>query len=420
MDSDHATTVAFGSCNKQTLPQDFWEKISKFQPSQFLWTGDAVYTKGRALDKLVDAYQNLTSNGLYSEFSNTVKIDGVWDDHDYGVNDGGKFVKNKQERVDEYVKFLTGSSDNRLRPGEDNIGVYHSTDVNLGDVTAKIIFLDTRYFRDNHYISSLGQYPIKGSAVVASFLRGLYITLGFGRQFSGEFLGEAQWGWLKQTLQSSTSDLNIIVSSVQVLTSNALFESWGHFPVEKRRLFDLLAETDPKNVVFLSGDVHLGEVSQAAYTREDGSTGQWIEITSSGLTHSCSEGLTGLFCPGVTALFSQHRRDQKSVYLKRNFGLIQATKQEYSADAVKSWNVEFSVRALPSAKAVLSHNVVIDKAQSSDVSAYPIVGVQYADFPQVPLAVLVLLFFVVAFVLRVMLFSYRKNQAYLKRQQKRH
>ena len=48
-----------------------------------------------------------------------------------------------------------------------------------------------------------------------------------------------------------------------MLTSNPLVESWAHFPAAKRRLLRLLQDTNPANLLLLSGDVHYAELSGA-------------------------------------------------------------------------------------------------------------------------------------------------------------
>lgn len=150
--------------------------------------------------------------------------------------------------------------------------------------------------------------------------------LRFGRQYKGQILGDDQWAWLATTLQSSDAQVHIIISSIQVLTTNPVIESWGHFPYEKSRLFDLLKQTNPANLLLLSGDVHMAEILYANYTYDDGSMGQWIEVTSSGLTHSCSDGLlTSFFCPLMNDVFSSHRyktATTDSLYMKKNFGYL--------------------------------------------------------------------------------------------------
>lgn len=395
-------TIAFGSCNRQNKDQKHWSVIQSHNPDAFLWLGDAVYSKKKSLVNLRAAYHNLTTNPSYLHFAEHIDVDGIWDDHDYGVNDGGKFVPNKLERRTEYLKFLQSSGATALKlPSED--GLYHSKVLPIGGVKAKIIFLDTRSYRDHHWLRSLGEQTFKGSAVIASFLRAGYSTLGFGRDYGGEMLGAEQWAWVEgELLETRTAgfDINIIVSSIQVLTSNPIFESWGHFPVEKSRLFKLLQKYDPKNLVFLSGDVHLGEVSEADYTRADGSTGKWVEVTSSGLTHSCSDGVTGFLCPIMTTLMHQHRRSAESIYLHRNFGLLQASKLENNPTTttamVDRWLLNFTIRAVEDSAVVLSHALVVNKPVATDAAAEnanvlvvadgasAIVSVHYADFMQIP------------------------------------
>lgn len=385
------SAIAFGSCNRQNKPQSHWSTIQEHSPENFLWLGDAVYSKGNTLAKLQAAYQNLTVDPAYLEFTEHVYVDGVWDDHDYGVNDGGKFVQNKNERRAEFLKFLHQSGNDIVNLPSDG-GIYHSVELALGDVKAKVIFLDTRSFRDHHLLRSMGEQTFKGSAVIASFIRGAYSTLGIGRDYAGEVLGENQWAWFEQELLDSKAagiDVNIVVSSIQVLTSNPIFESWGHFPAEKQRLFKLLQTVDPNNLVFLSGDVHLGEISEASYTRADGSTGKWTEVTSSGLTHSCSDGITGFLCPIMTGIMAQHRRSADSIYLHRNYGLLEISKLDPVA-APSQYLLNFTIRAVETSQVVLSHVMVVDRAATS-AHAAPIVSVQYADYMQIPPAVTALL-----------------------------
>lgn len=96
---------------------------------------------------------------------------------------------------------------------------------------------------------------------------------------------------------------------------------------------DLLQEIDPRGLFFLSGDVHLAEASAATYKRRDGTMGQWVEVTSSGLTHTCADGvLNAALCPLMTSIFSLHRRTPGALFLGRNFGLI-----EGSAGSERRW-----------------------------------------------------------------------------------
>jgi alkaline phosphatase D len=394
-----ASSIAFGSCNRQDKPQDFWATLRSLQPSHFLWVGDAVYAKGNSVEKLQKAYENLTSNAHYGSFEESTVVDGVWDDHDCGINDVGKFVPDKEARQRLYAGFIRGAGGGRgghgstLSEYDERIGLYHHTDIRIGDATARFYFLDTRSQRDYHWIRSVGEVHIKGSALVASALRVSYSLLGWGTAHSGSVLGNEQWMRFEDSLRSSKADLNVVISSVQVLTTNPVFESWGHFPTEKRRLFALLQEIDPKNLVFLSGDVHLGELSRASYTRSDGSLGQWVEVTSSGLTHTCADGLVNKYlCPFMMWVFSLHRlprlpalpgaKNHENVFFGRNFGTIYVESDSEESDSKESEPYAvFSVRSVETAKPVLTHTV---KLQKLGLRQAPIVSVEYPSFPVLP------------------------------------
>ena len=345
---DHPLGVLFGSCNRQNLPQSHWEtmlrtaKARYLSPEFFFWTGDAVYAKGQSLADVQLAYDQLLKNPYYGSFIHHLTIDGIWDDHDYGINDGGRYVANKTARGVMFMNFL--GSGRPVRGKVESIaaritereGLYHSRTVKnrAGGGVAKFIFLDTRFMRDHHFVQSLGEINAPLTALIAAAFRTLYTVLGFGRTYDGDVLGEKQWKWLESELGMSTSthakvpiDYHVIVSSIQVFTSNPVFESWGHFPVAKRRLVDLLSRTDPSGLLVLSGDVHLAESITVTSSGESEDCGkrEWLEVTSSGFTHSAADGLLNkLLCPLMLSTFSRHRHSSKNdtVFVGNNFGLI--------------------------------------------------------------------------------------------------
>ncbi len=330
--TNEVKTIAFGSCNRQNRPQDYWKIIASHKPSHFLWMGDAVYTKDYKTSSLETAYATQLNNSEYKSFVNGVYVDGVWDDHDYGVNDGSRHASDREIRQNEYIKFLKASGNNEI---EDSLskqeGLYHSLDIPLyPDFKVKVLFLDTRYFRDHNAIPSLGVYKsIPLSALISSAIRGTYSVLGYFRDYNGEMLGDKQWQWLDSTLQSSDADMHLLVSGVQVATSNPVFESWGHFPKEQKRLFELLRKHDPRGLLILSGDVHLSELSTVGLLRKDGSKDAWMEVTSSGLTHtSGTSRIQRYLCPLMMRMFRQHRFNHDAYFAGRNFGILQVSEQE--------------------------------------------------------------------------------------------
>ena len=366
--------------------------------SQFHWIGDAVYSPNNSVAGLVHAYKNLTDNVEYQWFQERMDvIDGVWDDHDYGVNDGGRDVEDKGTRQGMFLDFLFGSGegDVALRAQE---GLYHSRTVALGEgLTAKLVFLDTRSHRGPHWLYSIGAIPLPLTALIAASVRTTYTMLGFGREHDADVLGEAQWTWLERTLSDSDADFHVIASSIQVLTTNPVVESWGHFPVARRRLLDLLRRTDPSGVVLLSGDVHHGELSSASIVRDhhhhrhdddDNDVGAGagaraegnrqqalVEVTSSGLTHTCGGGrLTGLLCPAMLKQFSEHRLAPEAIFTGKNFGILQGVSPTLSGSGPAALDV--SVVDLASRTTVLQHRVF---AHDSHVPREPISAIRAHD-----------------------------------------
>ena len=158
--------------------------------------------------------------------------------------------------------------------------------------------------------------------IVAAFSRWLSAALGLNRisaRRGATMLGAEQWRWLENELATSDASAHIIVSSVQIFTSNPLFEGWGHFHHERAKLVKLIRDhgIDNRGLLFLSGDVHTGEFLGAT---ED----SIAEVTSSGLTHSCTDGgIPKLVCQTVWGWFSNHRASADDYYLDRNFGTLE-------------------------------------------------------------------------------------------------
>jgi PhoD-like phosphatase len=133
-------------------------------------------------------------------------------------------------------------------------------------------------------------------------------------------LGEEQWTWLSKELETSKAQVHILISSIQVLSTNPAMEGWGHFPLERERLLQLLNSKRPSGLVLLSGDVHHAEILDPAPNRHKTS---FVEVTSSGLTHSCTMPFYGKLCEPLLKQFATHRRHASDFFLGRNFGTLQ-------------------------------------------------------------------------------------------------
>lgn len=265
--------IAFGSCLRQWAPQPVLQSIVKAQPDAFIFMGDNVYSdvgpyrQQAEPQRIGSAYSDLAFSPDFKQFSAAVRQQNIhlaatWDDHDYGVNDGGADYPFKQASKGYFAAFF-GLDESRL--GEAfGPGVYHSQYVNSAGLSVQLILLDTRSFRS----------PLKRSA-------GACAPTGIVANNADDatVLGETQWQWLKSELEKP-ADLRLIASSIQLLASEHCFEKWANFPQERRRFFQLIKDTGAEAVVLLSGDRHLGEIS-----RYQASTLNYplYEVTSSGL-----------------------------------------------------------------------------------------------------------------------------------------
>lgn len=254
------TTVAFGSCNRQNLPQPLWKPILADQPDLWIWMGDNIYGDSPNMDTLKAKYERQNAVADYQALKSETPIIGIWDDHDYGINDGGKNYAQKKESKELMFEFLDVPADAPERKHE---GAYSSHLYGKGENLVKVILLDARYFRDT--LERINRvYQINEN---------------------GEVLGEEQWKWLEKELKSSPAKVNLIISGIQFLPTEHAYEKWANFPKERERLLDLISKSGAKTPILLSGDRHIAEVMKLTDTRfPDGI----YEITSSGLTHTWS------------------------------------------------------------------------------------------------------------------------------------
>ena len=253
--------LAFGSCNKQEAPQALWEPILENQPDVFVWGGDNIYADTSDMQLMQEYYRQQQNIPGYKKLTTTIPVYGTWDDHDYGLNDSGKEWEFKEESQQLFLDFMGVPKDDPRRERE---GVYHSELLETPKGTIKLIILDTRYFRDELKPSSA---PGKR----------------YEENKEGTILGEEQWKWLEKELETSTASFNLILSSIQVISEEHGFETWGNFPAESERLVELIEVSEAENVILLSGDRHISEFSEL---KPDGLEYPLVDFTSSGLTHS--------------------------------------------------------------------------------------------------------------------------------------
>ena len=131
-------TIAFGSCNNQKIENLLWKEIIKHNPSVWIWGGDIVYSDTENMDTLQHDFQDVLHNRDYKKLKQNTKIVGTWDDHDYGMNDGGATFRAKKANQQAFLDFMGVSKTDERRKQE---GVYHADIIKTPQGSVKIILL---------------------------------------------------------------------------------------------------------------------------------------------------------------------------------------------------------------------------------------------------------------------------------------
>lgn len=280
------TTIAFGSCNKLDKQPALFGDIAANKPDLFLWLGDIIYADTRDMKRLENMYKALKTIPDYKTLMSTSMICGVWDDHDYGENDAWSNYPMKKESREKLYDFLDIPKTSYLRKRE---GAYQSYVFGKNNQKVRVIFLDTRYFRDSLTLDETHQKRYLPNT-------------------TGTILGAAQWAWLEKELSKKDVSLTILANSNQIVADDHGHEKWGNFPNERKKLLQLVGKTKPKNLIILSGDRHMAEISKCSIP---GLSYALYDLTSSGLTHT------------RTMKNEENRfRSGKHMYVAKNFGLL--------------------------------------------------------------------------------------------------
>ncbi|HYX38778.1 MAG TPA: alkaline phosphatase D family protein [Oligoflexus sp.] len=244
--------IAFGSCSKSNLPQPLFRKVAEEKPDLWIWTGDVIYGDSRDASVLARRYEEQLQHADYRRFLvSQVPVIGTYDDHDYGEKNSGRYYPTRAASMQLFLDFVNEPKDS---PRRQQSGLYTSYRLGPDGRRVKILVTDNRYNADEP-----------------------------GKQ--GDILGPEQWEWLEQEMLQVDAELVLIVSGTQILPFEHKYEKWADWPQARQRLIDLVDRSPYPNIILISGDRHLAELSKM-----DLPSGKTVwEVTSSGMTHSYRE-----------------------------------------------------------------------------------------------------------------------------------
>lgn len=229
----------FGSCAgaDSWLDAATWADLeARTKVDLFLSLGDNHYADTTDPVKLNAAFVGHRWNAGFRALFQRTPLYAIWDDHDFGKNDGDGTLPGKEDALRTFRQFFANPG-----AGEpDNPGVYFK--FSRGDVD--FFLLDDRYHR------SPAKAPDDGTKTQ---------------------LGAKQLAWLKRELVASKATLKIIACGGE-WQNQGIGDSWKSFPREEQEIFDHLAAHGIRNVLLLSGDRHF---TAGYHVRK-----RFIEVTS--------------------------------------------------------------------------------------------------------------------------------------------
>jgi alkaline phosphatase D len=287
------TRIAVGSCRSQEAVAPILDALLTREPDLFLYIGDNVYgdvwSLSADMEELLQAYAELSDQDDFQRLASAVPIMATWDDHDFGMNDGGGsyYGKYGSEAIFETYWGM------RDHPVADRDGVYYSQMFGPAGQRVQIIMLDTRFFR-----TDLTRTPNRNAPGMERYIP--------SEAPDQDMLGPEQWAWLASELEQP-ADLRLLVSSVQVLADAHGWEAWKQLPLSQQRLYEVIDASNADGVILVSGDRHLS----ALYRQQDLVDYPLYELTASSLNRPVRDESDEMSSNQIGA-----------AYAKENFGEI--------------------------------------------------------------------------------------------------
>lgn len=219
----------FASCMNDDIEQgDIWQQVVQLEPDVIFLIGDNSYTTYKISEKYRPTPSDLWRR--HAETRNYIKlfrkeklypVIAVWDDHDYGANNGGKDYKYKEQSLAVFKSFFIGLPTNNFKLaglGLASRATFYGIDFFL---------LDNRTFRTAP--SDVSQFHF----------------------------GDLQSRWLMTNL--SDKGYAFVISGDQFFGGYHRFESFQRHHEQRFMQFLEQLKGVARKVVFLSGDRHLSE-----------------------------------------------------------------------------------------------------------------------------------------------------------------
>ncbi len=255
-----ALRITAGSCafiNESTYDRpgnpyggnySIFDSIASQQPDMMLWLGDNIYLREvdySSAEGIALRYQHARRLPEMQHLLSACPNYAIWDDHDFGPNDSNGSYPLKDAALEAFQTYWANPSSGI----QGTPGIF--TSFQMGDID--FFLLDNRYHK------------------TPADLKGLDAPT---------LLGEEQLHWFIAALKSSKAPFKMVALGGQFLNSHVGFENYSTYVEERQKIIDLIELNNIKNVIFLTGDRHCGELSML--TLKDGNV--IYDLTTSPLT----------------------------------------------------------------------------------------------------------------------------------------
>jgi hypothetical protein len=241
----------------ETAPEHSYtfSSLSSYNPKFVMIIGDHDHNSPQTVDEKRTMFKRLydpTSSDM-SDYVNLILRKSamalVWDDHDYGDDNGDKTYANKQLSLQVLREFFP------LYPVSD-----------YGD-WQKFTYGQADFFMLDMRSQSDSIFDIDGPDK---------------SRLDGDNLGASgQLQWLYTGLKASTAVWKFIVTPSVFNPTPGKYDSWASFQTERQAIIDFINSNGIKNVVLLSADMHFGAI-------DNGSNSGFVEmLTPSANTFGC-------------------------------------------------------------------------------------------------------------------------------------
>jgi alkaline phosphatase D len=249
--------------------------VAARNPDLMIWLGDNVYFREADWNTRTGMLHRYTHGRSIAEMQALLASThhyAIWDDHDFGPNNGDRSFWNKREALDVFKTFWANPS---YGVGETEGAI---TTFSWGDVD--FFLLDNRYHRSPQH----------------------------RRHVERTVLGEEQFQWLIDALVFSDATFKVVAMGGQFLNPLPIFENYAIYPEERARLLSELEKERVEGVVFLTGDRHHTEITRL----DRGESYPLHDVTISPFTSGHRDTITE----------PNYLRIEETLVAKRNFGLL--------------------------------------------------------------------------------------------------